>query len=153
MTMIAGCASEGPTGYQAAGDGRFGYTETRIEDGRFRITYRGSGGMSIERVEQLALRRAAELTQTEGLEWFRVVSQEVSGEDRGGVSVGGGVGTGSYGRRSGVGVGIGGDFGRVGSSRYFTARLEILMGSGPRPDDPAVYRAGSVLENAPVSID
>ena len=69
----------------------------------------------------------------------------MSREQRGGVSLGAGVGTGSYGRRSSVGVGVGGDFGRVGAQDFFTARLEVLMGEGEAPDDEAVYDAASLL--------
>lgn len=145
--MLVGCAATGPAEYGAADGGRFGYEETKIEADRFRVVYRGSGGMPPELVEDYALRRAAELTLFEGYDWFRVVARDVMHEERGGVSVGAGVGTGSYGRRSGVSVGVGGDLGRVGAQDYFTARIEFLMGKGDAPDEAEVYDAAEVTRS------
>ena len=145
---LAACAATGPAAYGPAEKGRFGYADTRIETGRYRITYDGSAGMSPDLVEQLALRRAAELTLSDGFDWFRIVNREIIGDERGGVSVGGGVGSGSFGRRSSVGVGVGGNFGTVGAQRYYTARLEILMGKDTTPEDPAIYDARDILAAA-----
>jgi hypothetical protein len=145
---LAGCAAAGPAQYGAAEGGRFGYEETRIEQDRYRIVYRGSGGMAPEMVEDYALRRAAELTVSAGYDWFRVVARNMTRERRGGVGVGAGVGTGSYGRSSGVSVGVGGDFGRVGARDYFTARIEVLFGAGAAPGDADVYEASSWLERS-----
>jgi hypothetical protein len=143
---ICACATVGPVAYGPADKDGFGYEETRIEQDRYRIIYRGSGGMPPELVEDYALRRAAELTVQEGYDWFRVAGRDMAGEQRGGVSLGAGVGGSSYGRRTGVGVGVGGNLGTVGAKDYFTARLEILMGSGDVPDDPGVFDARSVLD-------
>ncbi|MEM8772375.1 MAG: hypothetical protein AAGD92_12055 [Pseudomonadota bacterium] len=145
--FLAACAATGPAEYGAANEKGFGYAEQRIEAGRYRITYRGSGGMPPELVEDYALRRAAELAVADGYDWFRVADRSLSGEERGGVSLGAGVGGGNVGRRSGVGVGVGGNFGRVGAQDFFTARLEVLMGVGERPDSGEVYDARSVLDN------
>lgn len=145
--LLAGCAAAGPAAYGPAEDGRFGYQETQIEQDRYRIIYRGSGGMPPELVEDYALRRAAELALTNGYDWFRVVGRDMAHEERGGASLGVGFGTGSYGRRGGASVGVGGDVGRVGARDYFTARIEVLMGSGDAPDDETVYDAASVLES------
>jgi len=150
VLFLAACATGGPTAYGPADDGRFGYAETRVEQDRFRITYQGSADVPASTVERLALLRAAEITREEGYDWFRVVARAVDAENRGGVSVGAGVGSGSFGRRGGVGVGVGGDLGRIGARRFFTAQLEILLGSGPVPEDRAdVYDARSVLANSP----
>ena len=147
--LLIGCAATGPTAYGPADDGRFGYEETRIEEDRFRVVYRGSGGMAPGAVEDYALRRAAELTLANGYDWFRVVFRDLSHEERGGVSVGAGFGTGSYGRRGGVGVGVGGDVGKVGAQDYFTVRIEVLMGEGETPEDGDAYDAEQVLNAAP----
>ncbi len=145
--LLAGCAATGPGGYSAATGDDFGYTEMRIEENRYRVVYRGSAGMPPEVVEDYALRRAAELTIQNGFDWFRVVARDLMHEERGGVSLGAGVGTGSYGRRSGVSVGVGGDFGKVGANDYFTARIEVLMSEGEAPDDAEAYDAASVIES------
>lgn len=143
---LAACAAVGPATYGAADGKGFGYEDTRIEADRYRITYRGSGGMPPEVVEDYALRRAGELALQNGYDWFRVVGRDVSGEQRGGVGIGAGVGGGSYGRRSGVGVGVGGDLGTVGGRDYFTVRMEVLMGEGERPDDGDAYDARDVVD-------
>ncbi len=147
LSVLSACAAVGPVAYGPADEKGFGFDEQRIEDDRYRITYQGSGGMAPELVEDYALRRAAELTVQSGFDWFRVTGRDLVGEERGGVSIGTGVGTSSYGRRSSVGVGVGADLGRVGSRDFFTARMEILMGSGEAPDDGEVYDAQSVLNN------
>ena len=148
VLLLTACAATGPAAYGPADKGRFGYSDTRIETGRYRITYAGSAGMSPDLVEQLALRRAAELALLDGFDWFRVISRDVTGDERGGVSVGGGVGSGSFGRRSSVGVGVGGNLGTLGAQRYFTARIEVLMGNDTRPDNLDVYDARDVLKAA-----
>lgn len=151
--VLSACAATGPADYGPANvsksrSAKFGYEETKLETARYRITYYGSGGMSLDQVDRLALRRAAEITLAEGFDWFRVVNHDVSGEERGGVSVGGGVGSGSVGRRSSVGLGVGGNFGTVGGRDYYTVRLEVILGDAERPDQPEFYDARSVLENA-----
>lgn len=146
LLALAACAAVGPAVYGPADKNGYGYQDTRIEQDRYRIVYRGSGGMTPEQVEDYALRRAAELTLQEGYDWFRVAGRDMAGEQRGGVSLGAGVGGSSYGSRTGVGVGVGGNLGSVGAKDYFTSRLEILMGSGEAPDDPEIYDARSVLD-------
>jgi len=141
--MLAACATTGPGAYGPADAKGFGYADTRIESDRYRVVYRGSGGMRPELVEDFALRRAAELTLDEGYDWFRVVSRDIAHDQRGGVSVGAGVGGGSFGRRSGVGVGVGGNFGKIGAQDFFTLRIEILMGEGEGAAD--AYNAQDVL--------
>ncbi len=144
---LVACAATGPTAYGPADEKGFGYAEQKIEDDRFRITYQGSGGMPPELVEDYALQRAAELTIASGFDWFRITGRDLVGEERGGVSVGTGFGSSSYGRRSSVGVGVGADLGRVGAQDFFTARLEILVGSGDAPEGGDVFDARSVLNN------
>ena len=75
-------------------------------------------------------------------------------EEKGGVGLGAGVGTGSYGRSSSVGVGVGGNLGTVGARRFYTARLEVLFGSGDMPADNAgVYDARSVISSISARLD
>jgi len=142
---LAACAAVGPAAYGPADKDSFGYEDMRIESDRYRVVYRGSGGMPPELVEDYARRRAAELALANGYQWFRVVALDIEGEERGGVGVGAGFGSGSYGRRSSVGVGVGGNLGTIGGQKYFTARMEVLMGSGEAPDDPGVYDAADVV--------
>lgn len=142
---LAACAAVGPTTYGPADSKGFGYEESRIESSRYRIIYRGSGGMPPEQVEDFALKRAAEIAVANNYDWFRVIARDLTGEERGGLGIGAGVGGGSYGRRSGVGVGVSGDLGTIGGQDYFTARIEVLMGSGETPEDGDYYNARSMI--------
>ena len=151
MVSLTACASGVATPYGPAGaNNGYGYQESRIEDNRVRITYRGDGATPPEKVEDYALLRAAELAVEGGYDWFRVVRRDLTGEEKGGVSLGAGVGTGSYGRNTGVSVGVGGDLGRIGGRRYYTARLEALFGKGEKPDygpnGGEIYDARALLE-------
>ena len=143
--LTAGCVTAVGTSYGPAVDAKgYGYEDSRIEEDRFRITFRGDGATSAEAVEDFALLRAAELAIENDFEWFRIVSQNTQAEDRGGVGVGAGFGSGSYGRRGGVNVGVGGDLGTIGGRRFFTTRLEVLCGRGPEPEEGEVYNARQV---------
>lgn len=145
--LLAACATAVGTPYGPADSKGYGYRETRIEADRYRVTFAGDGATPPETVEDYAMLRAAELTVGNGFDWFRVVARSMDSQERGGVGVGAGVGTGSYGRRSGVSVGVGGNLGTIGGRRFYTARLEVLMGKGEKPDDPEAYDARSLIES------
>lgn len=142
---LGACATAVGTNYQAADSKGYGYSEQRVESDRYRVIFAGDGATSAETVEDFALLRAAELAKAGGYDWFRVTSRSVEAEDKGGVGIGAGVGTGSYGRSSGVSVGVGGNVGTVGAKRFYTARLEVLMGKGATPEGADCYDAASVI--------
>jgi len=143
---LTACATAVGTAYAPADSKGFGYTEQRIEADRYRITFAGDGATPQDVVADYAMLRAAELALANGYDWFRVVGSAMDAQEKGGVGIGMGVGGGSYGRRSGVGVGVGGDLGTVGARQFYTARLEVLMGKGEKPDSPDVYDARSLSE-------
>ncbi|MEM9705009.1 MAG: hypothetical protein AAF850_02900 [Pseudomonadota bacterium] len=148
FVVVASCASGAPSDYGPAGRDGFGFAETRIENDRYRVRYSGSGGDTRDLVEENALRRAAEIAVEEGYDWFRVVSRETLGDQRGGVNLGAGVGSGRVGRNTGVGVGVGGNLGTIGARQFFTARLEVLFGRGERPaqvDGAEIYDPTEIL--------
>lgn len=146
-SLLAACATAVGTAYGPADSKGYGYTQTRIEADRYRVAFAGDGATSPETVEDYAMLRAAELAVENGYDWFRVVGHTMDEAEKGGVGVGAGFGTGSYGRRSGVSVGVGGDLGTVGGRRFYTSRLEVLMGKGDKPDDPAAYDARSLIDS------
>jgi hypothetical protein len=142
---LAACSS-GPTKYgPALKTGDMGFREQRIEDQRYRVSFRANSDMKAPDVETLALRRAADLTLQNGYQWFQVVSRmtDLAGgsQSGGGPSIGIGGGTGSYGSSLGVGLG----FNLGGDSRSYESTLEILMGNGVKPNDPSAYDAVQVL--------
>lgn len=148
---LSACASLAPYGAQATAGGQ-GYAEQRIESNRFRVSYNGVGAPGP--VADMALLRAAELTTAEGYDWFEVTRSWTDGRPDSaggmrpsvGVSYGSGRSSGRYGSysSSGVGVGVGLDF--SGPSATSTT-LEVVMGSGARPDRPNAYDARAVQGN------
>lgn len=148
LLLALGACASAPTVYAPAGDSGRGYSETRIEDDRFRIVFEAGADMSIRRAEDMALRRAAEVTLANGGEWFIVVSRGRDGNDRDPVRVGGTVGQtfGSRGYR-GSSVGIGIQFDATAGEKQ--AILEILVRSGPREDGPDIYVARDILDYIP----
>ena len=144
--LASACVTAVGTAYGPADQKGYGYSETRIEADRYRVVFAGDGATPPDLVEDFALLRAAELAVENGYDWFRVAGRSMDGAERGGVNIGAGVGGGSFGRRSSVGVGVGGDLGRVGARRFFTARLEVLFGRGAKPEEGEVYDARSILD-------
>ena len=72
--VLIGCAST--NGYErASGAGDYGYTDTKLEDDRYRIEYR-LRGKNIGKAQDYALLRAAELTMAAGKDWFNVVDRD-----------------------------------------------------------------------------
>lgn len=145
LVFTAACATAVPYG-PAAKDGAKGYLVQQIESNRYRVSYRDSDA---ETARTRALRRAAEITKENGAEWFQVVGayddQERS-SSRSGTSVSVGGSTGSRGRSS-VGVGLGIGFPLGGSSTPTTHVLEIITGSGDKPEGDRSYDADAVLMN------
>jgi predicted small lipoprotein YifL len=145
LLSLAACTG-GPTRYAPAADAdAVGYREQRLEQDRYRVSFRANPDLRGPQVEDMALRRAAELTVQNGYQWFNVVSRytDLAGGSYSptGPTVGIGGSSGSFG--SGIGVGLGFNFG--GDSRQFESTLEILMGRGAKPADPNTYDAQQVL--------
>ncbi|MEL7491513.1 MAG: hypothetical protein AAGJ73_12410 [Pseudomonadota bacterium] len=72
LIALAACATATPYA-PASKAGGYGFSEQRIEDDRFRITFRGNSSTSREAVENFLLFRAAELTVENGFDHFIVV--------------------------------------------------------------------------------
>ena len=71
---LAACAT--PTTYGPQADARgVGFSDYRIETGRYRVTFQGGPGAPPEQVHDFALRRAAEIVARDGYDWFRVVDR------------------------------------------------------------------------------
>lgn len=137
---LAACATA-PTLYQpAAGPQAVGYSEYRIEPGRYRVTFRGGPGAPPQQVMDYALVRAADLAIAGGYDWFRVADRFTEGRPDNGPRIGLGVGGGDYGYRSGVSVGVGTSF-NLGGGPSVATTIEVVMGRGERPRDGDVYDA------------
>jgi hypothetical protein len=144
---LSACAST-PTFYgPATAPGGVGWSEYRIETGRYRLTFRGGPGAPVEQVADYALLRAADLTLADGYDWFRMSDRSTTqAGSSGGPRFSVGAGSGSYGRRSSVGVGLGTSF-DLGPGPAFSQTLEIVMGKGAAPRDGDAYDAREIRRN------
>ena len=141
---LTACATSQPTLYQAAaGPQMIGYSEYRIEPGRYRITFRGGPGAPPSQVADYALLRAADLALADGYDWFRVSERFMAGEPDRSPRVSLGFGGGNYGWHSGASVGLGTSF-STGGGPTVASTLEVVMGKGPRPPGADVYDARGV---------
>ncbi len=146
VLALAACASA-PTLYQpAAGPKAVGYSEYRVEPGRYRVTFRGGPGAPVQQVQDLALLRAADLALADGYDWFRVADRFVEGRPDKGPRISLGVGGASFGRRSAVGVGVSNGF-SLGGGPSMISTIEVVMGKGERPRGLDIYDARSLREN------
>jgi hypothetical protein len=154
--FLAACASTQAPYYGPASMSRdgAGFSELRIEDRRWRVSYSGAPGVSQGEAERLAIRRAADVVLNNSLEWFTIVdsrTMQAPQARQGGspVRVGGSVGRGwgsGGARSSSVGVGVSMGVGNTAQSRpRAEAVIEIIAGAGePRPDgayDAAIIAA------------
>ena len=143
---ISGCATA-PTLYQpAAGPSAVGYSEYRIEPGRYRITFQGGPGAPPQQVTDYALLRAADLAIADGYDWFRVSDRFLEGRPDNGPRVSFGVGGASFGRRSAVGLGVSNGM-SLGGGPSVASTIEVIMGKGERPRGGDVYDARALRQN------
>lgn len=141
VALSLGACATAPTLYQpAAGPQAVGYSEYRIEPGRYRVTFRGGPGAPPQQVMDYALVRAADLAISDGYDWFRVADRFTEGRPDRGPRVGVGVGGGDYGYRSGVSLGVGTTF-NLGGGPSLSTTIEVVMGRGERPRGADVYDA------------
>jgi hypothetical protein len=125
-----------------------GFSETRIESDRCCITFRGGSDAGPDRVADLALLRAAQLTLQQGFDWFQVTQSFGVGQPPRGpfLSVGGGTSSWGWGGGSSFGVGVEGI--PLGGGPMLSQTLEVFMGRGPTPrDDPTIYDARDVARS------
>ncbi len=79
---LAACATSS-TPYQPAGQGsRYGYSELRLQEDRYRVTFAGNSVTSREQVEMSLLLRSAEVTLQSGYDWFSTVNRATERDSR-----------------------------------------------------------------------
>ena len=139
---LAACTSS-PTPYRAATDD-LGYRDQQLESNRYRVSFTGNAATPLDKVQDYALYRAAELTRASGNDYFKVVNRntESRSDGVGGPRLGVGVGGGS----GGVGVGLSSILGGGIYSEDYTVSMDILTFQGQKPpDDRDAYDAREVL--------
>lgn len=80
---LAACATATP--YQPAVRGSAvsgGFSDVRVADNRFRVTFSGNTVTPRETVERYLLFRAAELTTQAGFNWFEIADKQVDRDQR-----------------------------------------------------------------------
>lgn len=145
--LLAACATA-PTVYRSAAGtpSAVGYSEYRLEAGRYRVTFQGGAGASEVQVADYALLRAAELALRDGYDWFRIVdrSTTVRGDGAGPrLSIGGG--SASVGRHNSLGVGLGTSF-NLGPGPAYARSIEVVFGKGGTPRDHDAYDAREIVK-------
>ncbi|MDO9223153.1 MAG: hypothetical protein Q7U20_05490 [Caulobacter sp.] len=163
---LSACATATP--YQPYTRGQAvsgGFSETRLEADRFRVTFAGNSLTSRDTVERYLLYRAAELTVAEGRDWFSLVDRQTDRKARTVVEPDPYGGFGLYGywrpywRYYGPRMGwrawdpwygdpFWADRVDVRTIERFEASAEILLGRGPKPvNDPRAFDAREVMTN------
>ncbi|MBI1340531.1 hypothetical protein GC169_10050 [bacterium] len=154
--LLAGCQL-GPTPYQSAGPNQAGYTDTRIETDRFKVSFRGNSSTDKDTVETYLLYRAAELTLQNGFDHFTIVDRDTDKRTQYNTDFGPAFGPSfGYGFRHAY---FSPRFGWVGAydpfwtptrvseiTRY-EASAEIKLGRGAKGPDPASFDARDVSKN------
>jgi len=168
-TALTACATATPyqpnvPGQQVSG----GFSETRLEQDRFRVTFAGNSLTSRDTVERYLLYRAAELTVAEGYDWFALADRSTDRKTRTYVDPS------PYGPGYGYGYGAWRPYWRYYGPAYggwrrwdpwfgdpfwademdvrtvekFEANAEIVLRKGPKPaGDPKAFDAREVLAN------
>lgn len=75
IPLLAACASTGTIYAPADEPGEVGYTERKISDNRYRVTFLGDDDASLAEVQDYALLRAAEVTVFQDFDYFEVESR------------------------------------------------------------------------------
>jgi hypothetical protein len=163
LGLVTACATATPyQPLQTRGDVRGGYSEQRLEDNRYRVTFAGNTFTSRQTVENYLLFRAAELTREAGYDGFTMVARGTDPHTTTRVfsdpfSAGpwGYWGPswrfrGRFGWRSWdpwMRSPFWADDIDVSTVTSFEATAEIVMFKGNRPDDPRSFDARQVMQN------
>ena len=167
--LVAACTTATPYQPNIAGQKvSGGYSELRVEDNRYRVTFAGNSLTSRQTVEGYLLYRAAELTVEQGFDWFAIVDRNTDVDRRTYIDsdpffspwYGPGYGYwrpswryygGGYGWRSWDpywGSPFWGDSIDVRTVTKFEASAEVIRHRGAKPaDDPRAFDARAVVTN------
>jgi len=153
---FAGCVS--PTLYAPARGAGEGYSEQKIEEDRYRVTFVGNSDTPRETVETYLLYRAAELTLEKGYDAFLVAERRTEATTEYEVALAPPV-YGVYHHGRGYRPFPYYAYGypwcyevRRPVSREYEATVHVLLRRGPAPDDPRAYDAHEVVQNLGPSI-
>ena len=154
LAVLAACAST--PDYRAAPNARAsGYSETQVENDRYRVSYRLNRNDAAD-AQTLALRRAAELTLERGYDTFELVSQATDAETERSRAVAGSGRETVMQRNCGL-LGCSTSVSRVPADPFHsdierergevTVTLEIIMSDKDASVSPSLYDASEVFAN------
>jgi hypothetical protein len=156
VMTLAACATT-PAYGPAPSNRSAGYSDQRIENDRWRVTYRGDTRMRSAEVQDFALMRAAEITMNSGAQWFEVLDSDTDADPRRRYSIETDFGTDYVYTRNcsvlgctvqAVPVLTRVERERVDTRTVYEHTMEIRAGSGPRPGDSSrVYNARDTFAN------
>jgi len=144
---LAGCASTAGI-YGPATGSNLGYSNTQLEQDRFRVSYTSRDAYESK---DFALLRAAEIARNEGYSHFKIIGGEAhnNGPNAIGTNIGFGFGSGR-GRggfnRSSVSVNLF-DLGRTLQGSKATETIEVILLNSVNENDPAVFSAQEIIQN------
>jgi len=151
LLTLGACVTATPYQPASGGVNSYGYKDTRIEPGKYRVSFRGNSSTDRATVENYILRRAADLTLADGFGHFVIID-----EDEGSTSnfnstgfnngFGGGFGFG----RGGLGRGFGGGISssRTRERRIFDVSVIIQTFPGQKSaENYQAFNAAAVAEN------
>lgn len=169
---VAGCETATP--YQALNPQNTqagGYSENRLNSDRWRVSFSGNTLTSRETVERYLLYRAAELTTSQGFDWFVAADKQTDKTTGAYIDPDYGYGWGPRWRFGGYRGWYGGGWGYAGWGGYggwgwggyggsatvhpysrYEVFAEVVMGRGPRPADGKALDAHEVVANLGPSI-
>jgi len=133
-----------------------GFTDKRLDDTHFRVTFQGNSVTSREQVDNYLLYRAAELTVQNGFDWFEMVDRHT--HDRAEAYVVGGYWSPYWRVHGRWGWGVwGGPWGPwdgdIETIDRYEAVADIGVGHGPQPaGDPRAFDARQVMQNLSAQI-
>lgn len=158
--LLSACASQ--SAYAPAEKPKAaGYTETRLADNRYRVSFTGNSVTPSGTVKDYALLRSAELTLQQGNDWFRVLDRDIDKKVNSYTSAGAGAdfpGQTSVYQSCGLlscqstvvsspGFSSGAGIASTSSSTAYSSTLEILMGKNPQPQNVDAYDARDLASN------
>jgi len=154
MALLGGCASQSV--YKPAErSGAEGYTETKLSENRYRVSFNGNESTGSGKVQDYALLRAAELTLQNGYDWFELANKDIEKKQRQQTSVDSGLDVPrttvyqscglltcrtAVAHSPGYGVGVA----TTTTRTEYSAQLEVVMGKNPKPSKGDAYDAREV---------
>lgn len=154
LGLLAACATA-PVYQPAESEDAIGYTDTRLTDRQYRVTFQGRRSTSAEAVRDYALLRAAEITMQQGYDWFEITASEsgTEGDERlytaGRLVTGPGVyHCGAFGCTTAFHAGyIGVPVVTARNDEYHTTLIEFTVGKGEPENPNRVYDASQLAES------